>query len=195
MADINTQLCARIMENNIDEVIKLIKKGADISYSNNFPLVYAVNHNHFEIIKLLIDEGTDININRGALLYAACVHNNSETVDLLLNEGIQYYDKNNDIINICIYSDNIDILKSLIQYDIVIVTPHHNIYIEECDMDTTIFDACLILKRNNMLQFFITHYPEIIPENINKSFVHEYDIKKYNFIKMLISKNIIDLPD
>jgi hypothetical protein len=44
-----------------------------------------------------------------------------------------------------------------------------------------------------MIEYLINNYPETIPNNILS--VQKDDIHKYNFVKMLVTRNLIDIAD
>jgi ankyrin repeat protein len=113
---LNKQLLDNIRENNMDEVIRLLKNGADINYDGGEPVYYSIKLNHDNMTKLLINMGAeiniidydllscsigennygitkllldlDINISAGSPLFYACEEGNSEIVELLLSRGI-----------------------------------------------------------------------------------------------------------
>lgn len=195
MANINDKLIENIDKNNIDEVIKLLDKGADINYHNCLPLITSVETGSLEITKLLLDRGTDINYNHGYLLYFACKYISYDMVELLLKEGIQYdRQTHGSLIGFCIVSDDIDSLKILIHFNII-----HMIEDEYFDIDDDIYtddisiwDACVKYQSENILEFVINNYQQLVPNNIH---IRKKYIKKYNFIKMLVNRNIIDVAD
>jgi ankyrin repeat protein len=196
MADINEELIANIKQNNINEVIKLLNAGADINYAFGSPLYYAVASNNYSIVKLLSEKDGNINSNKGYLLRRACKSGYSEIIELLLNEGINYTkNKNSSLIAWCIYNDDIDSLRLLIQYNIEKLTIEQHIRFDFDYDGGSIWDICLKYKAKNILEFIINHYPKIIPKDFDKLSIKQKDIQKYNFIKMLINKNLIDVPD
>jgi len=143
----------------------------------------AIKFDNYQMTKMLLDKGANVNHDGGYLLCVACRSGNSAIVQLLLNAGIHYC-KNiyGSLVEDCIYSDNIDSLKLLIEFDIV------NMINENYG---SVRNKCLEHKSKNIIQFIIDHYPEIVIDiRIKKR-----DIKKYNFIKMLINRNIIDVAD
>lgn len=73
-------------------------------------------------------------------------------------------------------------MELLIQYNIINV-----------DNNESIFYQCLKRKAKNILEFIINNYPEII-HTITISSTKK-NIRIYRFIKMLINRNIIDIPD
>jgi hypothetical protein len=192
MNEINKQLVDNIQKNNIDEVIKLLNKGADVNYNNGRPLCYGIDTKDCRMIKLLLDRGA---IMYGVVLCNACDTNNSEIVELLLKEGINYNGIPDTLINICIFNDDSNSLSLLIQYDIVQITINQKIFFREINKYMTIWNICLKKKKKNMLEFIMNNHPEIIPKIINKSYIKRKDIQKYNFVKMLINRNLIDIPN
>jgi ankyrin repeat protein len=193
--DINEQLLNNIEKNNIDEVIKLLNKGADINYNNGKPLDYGIDTKDYQMVKLLLDMGA--NMDNGFFLSNTCENNNSEIVELLLKEGIDCNEHFDTLVESCIYNDNGNNLSLLIEYGIIQIQmiTNQEIYFEDTNKYMLIWDACLEKKKKNILEFIINHYPEIIPNDINTSLIEQQYIQKYNFIKMLINRNLIDVPD
>jgi len=194
MVNINQELCDSVMENDINEVIKLINKGANLNYYNGLPLFTSIKENYYELTKLLINENANININEGSLLVTACGSGNSDIVKLLLDNGINYNGKDSDLIRMCIYNDDSHSLAILIQNNMAKIFPKKTICMYG-NINLLIFDACVLFQAANILQFIIDNYPKIIPNNIHKSLIKQKDVQKYNFIKMLINRNLIDIPD
>jgi len=185
-ANINAQLMMSICENNVDEVVKLLNKGADINYDHGQPLKYYIQKNNIEVVRLLLDMGSNPNIDGGAPLIYACSITNYKMVELLLNEGIDYdKERYGTLIDDCIYNDDVDSLKLLIQFDII------DIINDECYESP--WKICLRHKALNMIEFIIDNYPEMIHDN--ETHIRQEDIDKYNFIKMLVDRNLIDVAD
>jgi len=195
MDEINDQLIDNIKQNNIDEVIRILDEGVDINYMSNVPIRLAIKLNKYEITKILIDHNANIDHSYGILLHFACVRGHNEIVGLLLNEGINYNKEiYGSLIEPCISNDDVDSLRLLIQFNLEELTVDENIRLKS-DYEETIWDACLEYKAKNIIEFIINNYSEIIPENINEFPIKQQDIQTYNFIKMLINRNFIDVPD
>jgi ankyrin repeat protein len=199
MDNINKQLIENIKLNNIDEVITLLDQGANVNYEPDIidadigtPLYIAVTMNHYQIAKILLNRGADINYGRGYLLYRACSNGNGGMIELLLNEGINYNKEHlGSLIGFCIHNDNVNDLKLLIQHDIINVIDEQ--YYDIFWQKKSAWKTCIENKAKNILEFIIENYPEIIQyDNIH---IREEDINKYNFIKMLINRNLIDIAD
>jgi len=189
------QFMNAVGKNDVNAVIKRLQKGININ-DNNDALEYAICEDYVELAKTLIYHGANINIRNGDLLLIACHCNkNNEIVELLLKEGINYVDNPNILIEDCVYMDDDHALTLLIQYNMVTIDVDTKIYTYDRTEILHIFDACVAFKSKNILQLLIDNYPEIIPRNINKTSVNGKDVKKYKFIKMLINKNIVDIPD
>ncbi|ANB50815.1 hypothetical protein [Powai lake megavirus] len=97
---------------NINNIILLIKYGANIHTHNDYVFRYAVYHNSYNVVKYCIDIGVDVNINNGiAIKYS--IYNSSKMFDILINHGadINYID-GNDIFNL-VQNKDIDILKKI----------------------------------------------------------------------------------
>jgi hypothetical protein len=195
MADINELLIDNIKKNNINEIIQLLKNGADIDYNLGIPLYYAIMSESCVTVKLLIDMGADININHGYFLCDTCRYGYGEITLLLIKEGIIFDTKKYNpilLINLCIPNDDVDSLVALIQHDILKITSNEMLYYPRYNESMSISDACLRFKAKKILEFLINNHREIIP---NKLLVKTNHIEKYNFIKMLIDKNLLDIPD
>jgi len=193
MDDINVQLLRHIKSNNASEVIKCLENGADINHNDGDPLMFAIMSKNYELTKLLIDNDADVDVHDGILLMIACERPDCEIkiIELLLQRGISYgYDI--DALEFCILNDNVDALKLLLQYDAVKMIPDDIFLYNDEHGYVSIYKKCILVKAVNVLEFIINNYPEIIPDN---TFIKDKDIKKYNFIKMLINKNIIDIAD
>jgi hypothetical protein len=81
----------------------------------------------------------------------------------------------------CIYGDNIDSLKLGIEYGV--------------DFDEHVeyaFDKSIRKHKINTLEFILDNYTNPTLNNIP---LPDIDISKYRFIKMLIDRNILDLPN
>ena len=88
------KLLSAVYRNNIDDVIKLIKKGVDLNAKDDrgdCALVCAARLGQMEIIKLLLEHGVNVNVenNEGetALLWA-CSRGDTEIVKNLLKKGV-----------------------------------------------------------------------------------------------------------
>lgn len=198
----NEQLIKNINKNNIDEVIKLLHEGADIDCVNGYPLIHSIQKGYYQLTKLLLDMNANININNGIALFFACMYNENEITELLLNKGIHYQPIDNDyneIIMLCIKNDNSYNLELLTEHDIIKIIANQKLnfmdYGTKQIFNLVIFDTCLKHKSKNIIEFLIDNHPEIIPEDIDESLIKQKDIRKYNFIKMLINRNLIDVPD
>jgi hypothetical protein len=101
----------------------------------------------------------------------------------------------NEVIKLCICNDDIDNLKLLIQYDTIQLVANQTIYFYTINEELLIWNACLKMRAKNILEFIVNHCPEIIPNDIDTSSIEQKDIQKYNFIKMLINRNLIDIPN
>jgi len=60
MDKLNEKFIDPIEDNDINKIIKLINKGANIHYLGNQPLCLSAEMAHCEIAKLLIDNGADV---------------------------------------------------------------------------------------------------------------------------------------
>lgn len=187
MANINDQLVTNIHLNNIDKVIELLDDITDIDEA----IYVAIHTNNYEITKLLLDRGININ-NDGYFIVLACEKGHHEIMELLLKSGLKYNTKTRgSLLGHCVIYDDIIGLKLLIQYGIEKFTPLKKIWFD--DQKKSLWDICLQRKTINILEFIISDYPHIIPNN--NILIEQEDIQKYNFVKMLINKNLIDIAD
>jgi len=159
---------------------------------NNQLLINIEQNNIGEVIRLL-NEGADINYQDGYLLYIACQCGYHEIIKILLNEGINY-DKQwfGSLLGYCICHDDVDSLKLLIQFDLVNIVDDKYFINDYNWQQKSIQDLCIEKRAKNIFEFIIDNYPEIIPNDIH---ICKEDIQKYSFIKMLINRDFIDVPD
>lgn len=186
MNDLDIALIAYISQNDINKVIELINNGADVNY-NNLPLFSSIDLGHYEITKVLLDYGANININNGILLNTACDRDNMEIVELLLKEGIAI--NKTDIVPIiyCVQNDNVDMLKLLIEY---------NYFTIDKNLVRKIWNVCIKTNnRKNILEYIVDNHINLIPKPIRLSSINKNTVKKYNFIGMLVNRNLIDIQD
>jgi hypothetical protein len=116
-----------------------------------------------------------------------------EIIEFLLEKGICYNWKYYSIVTYCIRDDNHHILALLVQRGIVKLLPNKTFYF---DIELiTIWDFCIKWQRKNVLEYIINNHPQMIPDVILKLLLEQKSLDKYNFIKMLIDRNIIDIPD
>jgi len=197
--DIDEKLLDSVCKNNIDKVKYFLENGADIDYNNGSPLYFSLKYNYCDMTKLLIYMGANVNIDNNNLLYIVCDIGNSEMVELLLCSGINFNGDTQQIIASCIINDDINSLKLLIQYDIIELIPDEKFYFYKIntlvndEMKISIWNACIYIKAKNIMEFIINYYPEIIANDDTN--VKKEDINKYNFIRILINRNLIDVPD
>ncbi len=98
-ADINRDLAAAVSSNNVDDVIRLIKQGADVNWKSTSKelsiLIHASrnswNSNDPRIVKLLLENGADVNDQQNVLawtaLFIATKGRNLEVIKLLIDKG------------------------------------------------------------------------------------------------------------
>jgi ankyrin repeat protein len=193
MADINEELLRYIKQNNIDKIVELLNKDANLNYGDGIPLWCAVKFSSYDVVKLLIDVGANVNVMHGYLICEASERNNHEIMELLIKEGIHYNDQYDILIEQCINRDDIHSLKLFIEHDIVKITTNELRY-HRVDDYLLFFEECINTRAKNMLEFIIINYPHIISNNAG-SLIEQTDIKKYNFMKMLVERNLIDIAD
>lgn len=192
MVNINKELFEDVYCDMIDAAIECLDKGGDVNYKNecNSLIYIAVCNDSLQMVKMLLERGADINEEGGYLLYVAYECDSNEMIELLLNEGIKYDSIHGSLIGWCICRDDVDSLKLLIEFDIEKPTSGKSITFEGEQL--SIWKMCLRSKATTILEFIINSYHHVIP---NKLSVKKKDIKKYNFIKMLINRNLTDVAD
>ena len=86
------ELITAIRQGKIEEVKKLVKKGADVNLVYNkrhTPLMTAIYGGNLDIIKLLVDKGADVNLKTekgGTALTVAASMGSQEVCDLLISQ-------------------------------------------------------------------------------------------------------------
>jgi ankyrin repeat protein len=187
MAHLYDQFIDEIENNNIEQVNKLLNEGADIHYNNDLPLMISSYRGYYEMTKFLLDNGANINATyryNCPIIYA-CLNDHIHILELLLERGANIENNdiiNDNIINSCFIKDSIESLKLLIKHGFTFDT-----YIQNA------FTKSVKYKSKNILQFILDNYSQnILNKNI---FVGQKNIKKYRFIRMLVDREIIDLPD
>ncbi len=90
---INEKLQTAVLNNQLSEVIELVKEGADINSTDEIdgtPLSLACSYGYYEIVKFLIDSGAEINKkdNSGnSSLILASLNGHFEIVKILFKNG------------------------------------------------------------------------------------------------------------
>jgi ankyrin repeat protein len=222
MPNINRQLITNVKKNDIKEVTRLLKKGAnanynrtkslhcsikrgnftitqllidygaDLNYDHNRALFVSITSSEFEITKILVANGINIDAHCGEALEIAYNCNDVETIELLLKEGINYCKDSDELLVACIYYDNIETMMLLVFYKIIEIDDLKHYFKSWMD---EILKACYSEKKINMLEYLITNHKDIVTNDIGHLSVKTKDIKKYNFIKMLVTRNLIDIAD
>ena len=80
-ADINRDLAAAVSSNNVDDVIRLIKQGADVNWkskSNDLSILIqaareSMYSNDTRIVKLLLENGAEVNEQQNVLAWTALI--------------------------------------------------------------------------------------------------------------------------
>jgi ankyrin repeat protein len=192
MVNIDEELFEYVRYDMIDAAIECLDKGGDVNYEDECDsLIYtAVCNDSLQMVKMLLERGADINEEGGYLLYVAYECDFDDMIKLLLSEGIKYDSSHGSLIGWCICHDDVDSLKLLIEFDIGKPTSGKSITFEGEQL--SIWKMCLRSKATKVLEFIINNYHHVIP---NKLSVKKKDIKKYNFIKMLMNRNLVDVAD
>ena len=91
--DLEDELIKNVRKNNIDEVINLIQRGADINYTRHgfhqSCLAISASKGFFVMVKLLLDNGANLDGPNSLALFNAYVNKHFHIVDFLLKEAIQ----------------------------------------------------------------------------------------------------------
>jgi ankyrin repeat protein len=169
----NELLLSSCDEDNYELAKLAIDKGADVNYNNKLPLRKSVWNNNTEITKLLLDNGAivddDDDDDYRQNLYKAIDNNNTEITKLLLNKGAPVAKR---CINMAIWNNNIEILKTLEEHNIDILsnTVKPNDILGWIRKDKNIEVINYLLKKDPKLK-------KIIQDKIN---VLNSEIQKYN---------------
>jgi hypothetical protein len=128
--DINQQLCFKIHCKNSDEIIRLVKEGADINANLCQPLHAAILSNDYDIVKLLIDLGADINYNGGSSILLACDGKQYMIAELLFERGIIVSsDYSGMLTTTCVMNDDVDLFMLFIKYDVIVIFPNTKVFL------------------------------------------------------------------
>jgi ankyrin repeat protein len=180
-----------VVVGNIKKVTKLLDKGADIHNNNDEVLMCAIANGLYDMTKLLIDKGANIyavNLTDRTAISCACRYKHLNIVELLFQEGAQLNNYDNyrlsEMIRVCIENDDVECLQILIE---------HGLKIDEFNSLNESFD--LRTKKKNILEFILDNYPDVIKNHDIEIDISDKDINKYHFIKMLVERQFIDLPD
>ncbi|XWV24652.1 ankyrin repeat protein [Tupanvirus deep ocean] len=84
---INIALMSAIKRNFIDIFKLLVDFGANIHYSNDYPLVISTKTNNYEISKYLLENGARANAQSNLPLINAIINKNHDIVQLLVDYG------------------------------------------------------------------------------------------------------------
>jgi len=169
--------------------------GANVNSNCGLSLISSIESGNYEITKLLVDRNIEINSNHGIALATAFEYNQNEIIELLIKEGATVDSKyKNLLVTSCVKNDNAHSFALLIKYDIINTFTDQIIHVADNEV-VLLFSICFALRKNEMLEFIIDNCPEITPRALDHSFIEQKDIKKYNFIKMLINRNLLDIVD
>lgn len=145
-SDLSNDLCYAIQKKDLNKVIDLISKGANVNACNNtgkFPLQIAIEKESTEIIEELIQKGANINIKVNdedhniPLVEYAMEASNTNIVTLLVEKGaIVTFDNNNEekVLHYVIKNGMFELLKQLINKGI-------NINLKTNEGETPLFIA------------------------------------------------------
>jgi ankyrin repeat protein len=68
---------------DLEEVKRLLSKGADVHIIDDLAFTFAVNYNHLEIVKLLLAHGVNLHKNYNKASYIANFRGNFEVLNYL----------------------------------------------------------------------------------------------------------------
>jgi len=147
MKKLNDELIYHVTNNSIHSVIYLLKKGANVNYTDDrgyFPLYIAIENEYIDLTKILLEYNSDVNqtdANGNTPLFLLCTNlmnnNTIELFDALIQYGANVnhinYDNITPLICVCL-ANNKYLIDKLIQCNVHIGYKN--------DYGLTVFNYC-----------------------------------------------------
>lgn len=94
----------------------LLKRGADATILDNFPIRRAVQHNSAAIVQLLLDHGADVHVEYDEALRRASKNGYVEIVQLLLDHGADVHAEDDDALRSACVSGSEETVRLLLSH-------------------------------------------------------------------------------
>jgi hypothetical protein len=190
---IDNKLIESIKNNDVKDVEKLIKEGADLEQRDdekNTPLILSLENDTNDIVKLLIESGADIskiNLRSESPLHIAAKNNDTELINLLIDKGADInevsFGKDTPLL-MAVKLNNIDAVQALVERGA-------NVTIKDINGETSLSLASE-QKDDKMFNMLISKLNDVtISILIQQEEVGASFSKELNYIDITIAKDKI----
>lgn len=121
MSDINIAIRA----GDIDEVVRYIENGGDITKDFNYCIRAAAEKGYVNIVKLLLENGADCNEGSYSATTNACMRGHIDTLNILLEHGGDIFKDDNSSIKLASYYGYFDMVKLLLKLGVDCTTENN----------------------------------------------------------------------
>ena len=112
----NDLLIEAVFENNVQRLIDLINKGADVHMKNEYPLILACSKGYLNIVAYIVNmHNPDVNSLNGMALKNACVYGQIKIVKFLIDNGADINCNDGDPLRWSLYKSQHEIIKYLVE--------------------------------------------------------------------------------
>lgn len=186
MNPLHQQFLVAIMNNELSTVVECINKG--IIIDSVYPLSICADSGFYEMTELLLDNGADINFSGSEAIKIAYSGGHFNIVNLLLERGIELEGEAESLSYYCLENDDAEYFEIFFE---------HGLKIDLKDF----FRKCIVKKKINLIRMILNNFTKIKPkciemlQNYVTYILKPNEINTYRFVKMLISKEMIDIAD
>ncbi|ANB51058.1 hypothetical protein [Powai lake megavirus] len=110
---LQNSLCINCRYGDLEKVIELVNKGADVKARDNCAIRWASEHGHLDVVKYLINQGADITGSGSYAIISASRYGHIEIVKYLVNQGIDVKILNNCAIRSAKKNNHHDVVEYL----------------------------------------------------------------------------------
>lgn len=119
--DLDNHLWHAAWDGDTGAVQRLLAKGADVHFMNDWALRRAAEHGHTEVVKVLLAAGANVHADNvfghtDVALRLAAYHDHTETVKVLLAAGADVHAKNDEALCEAAYDGHTEMLKILARH-------------------------------------------------------------------------------
>lgn len=159
------------IRNDINEIKKLVDRGADINYKNGVLFLYACENNNMAIVSYLLSKKINTNFNEA--IFISIQNNNANLVEILLKK-VNVFKILKKCYSIASEKNRIDIIKLLVNLK----------YYNDESIDVMLWTACRknnIILVNYVFEKFVPNFCQL-DSALRISFLYE----RYEIIDLLI---------